>query len=162
MRIKCVSLYLNEEQIEELDIQLHPREQSIYGSYLTIGKEYLVFGLQFQVDPNKHDTGPKVTITPDIGYVVSFPLGLFQITDPRVSRYWEARSLSVATIGFYPSSFYRESDRNYPPTWYGESYLNDLIEEGEPGTIEDFERGCALLESEFADHPYMGKDGDRD
>ena len=120
---------------------------------VTVGKEYLVFGLQLDLDREGQRVGPLVCIFPDVGYLLTLPLCLFEVTDPRVSRYWQVRSRSPGTIGIYPPSFYRESDEQFPPSWFGEGYLRALDDDQDPETAADFERVCGLLVAEFEESP---------
>ena len=72
---------------------------------------------------------------PEIPTIVPAPLSLFEIKDPRGSRYWEMRTSDECIVRFWPSSFHRE-------------FYHDDLSEREPGLVEDFWRVYALIEAE--------------
>lgn len=134
MKVRCVFTTMNDAQRQEL--ALNPFQQMDQRGSLTVGKEYLVLGLEFEVDPAGFETGTYVWIVPDVGYVVRFRLLYFEITDPQVSRYWQAQSLSAGNVTLFPPSFYREN------------YLKELIEDRVPEVDEDFFQVLTLLQLE--------------
>ena len=87
VRVRCIATYPNAEQIEKLGICFY-EDQTFH---LSVGREYIVFGLRFEVDSEGMGTGPWVDLISDYGHLSSAPLYLFEITDGRVSRYWDAR-----------------------------------------------------------------------
>jgi len=153
MKVRCRSTAYTEEQRVELGIDDDPWMSKNLGGKVTIGKEYLVFGLEVDLDRERQRVGPFVTIIPDVGYLLTLPLCLFQVTDPRVSRHWEVQSRSAGTMGLYPPSFYREPDEQSPPSWFLEGYLQSLDDDQDPATAADFERVCDLLVAESEEPP---------
>lgn len=133
MIVRCVSEWPSEEQIEKLG-EGFSRNQS-FG--VKVGREYVVLALDFFIESNLFGTGAYIEYPDDEFDQVYFaPLCLFEIVDPRASRFWEAR--------------YRE-DKGWvtlrPPSFYRDYYKEDLFE-GVPEIVEDFRRVRALLEYE--------------
>jgi hypothetical protein len=90
MKVRCVSDFYNEETLERLQAEgLRLRGSWHFKGSLTVGKEYLVVALGFTFAPAPDNLGPSVVLIPDAGYLVAFPLALFEVTDPRVSCYWD-------------------------------------------------------------------------
>ena len=116
MKIRCIAELPNEEQAVRLGKNYSPGKQEFS---LFIGKEYIVFGLSIL------DGATWVQILSDFGYLYSVPLCLFEITDGRVSRYWQARSYENGTLKLWPPSFYQD-------------YYHDDLIEGVPEVVEDF------------------------
>jgi hypothetical protein len=145
MKVRCVSDFYNEQSRERLQAE----GLRLHGSWhfkrsLTVGKEYLVVALSFTFAPAPDELGPSVVLIPDAGYLVAFPLALFEVTDPRASRYWTLHvdvdrdaGSTVVTLG--PPSIYHHL----------RAYL-DQLEQGEPSVDADFSHVYALLEAEAA------------
>jgi len=89
MKVRCESLHLTEEQRMKLGVSIPLVD---YAYALTVGQEYLVLGLSFQADPKHVETGAYVYVPLGDKGVGTCALGLFAITDPRVSRYWQIRT----------------------------------------------------------------------
>ncbi len=92
MKLRCVSDYVTEQQRAALGRRPY---QGHLEWGLTVGQEYLVLGLTFEADPEHFRTGPHVDLllkTGDVLNVRSYDLCLFEISDPRASRYWEVRT----------------------------------------------------------------------
>jgi len=126
MRIQCVREFPTEEQVLQLGSYYRPGKQVFH---VQVGKEYLVYGITFL------SGCPWVELKEDFGYLHRAPLGLFEITDGRVSSYWETRCIG-RDICFWPPSFYREY------------YFDDLLE-GVEEVLEDFRTVSSRVEAEF-------------
>jgi len=131
MKVKCVQAYPTPEQIAKLGPDFLKRQT--FG--VTVGEEYLVLGLQFQINSTLFGTGVVIQFINDDGHIGFAPLYLFEIIDGRPSKYWEARFWEDGSLTLWPTSFYRE-------------YYHDDLSEDVPEVVEDFKRVRALLESE--------------
>jgi hypothetical protein len=133
MILRCISAYPNEGQIQLLGPGF-PEKRSFA---VVPGREYIVLGLIVDSSPHSDTRGAWVDVLmePEIPTIISVPLCLFEIVDPRVSRYWEIRVSPEGNIRLWPSSFYRE---------YYHSDLSDRDLE----IVKDFWRTYALLEAE--------------
>ena len=133
MRVRCSGEYPSEELLELLGPDFH-RKQAFA---ISIGNEYLVLGMLFATG-EPFGIGPWIQFKEDEGRFGQAPLSLFEIIDPRVSRFWEAVDWKNGVVGLGPPSF----DRDF--------YMEDFME-GVPEIVEDFERVCRLMDSEFDD-----------
>jgi hypothetical protein len=131
MRVRCIALIPNERQALQLRKNYtHGRQEF----HIILGKEYIVFGIRIL------GGAPWVDIVTDSGYLYPVPLCLFEITDGRVSQYWELH-------------FYEDGDLTlWPPSFYKEYYHDDLIE-GVYEVVEDFDRVRTLIEAEAQPKP---------
>jgi hypothetical protein len=77
----------------------------------------------------------EVLMEPDIPTLIPAPLCLFEIVDPRVSRYWEIHVSDEGMVRLWPPSFYRE-------------YYHDDLSDRAPEIVKDFWRVHALIEAE--------------
>lgn len=130
MKVRCISPYPTDRQIEKLG--KFYKKQS-FG--VSVGKEYLVLGITFLINSALFGTGVIIDFHDDDGNVGNAPLFLFEITDRRSSKYWEAKFHDDGSFQLQPSSFYKE---NY----------HDLLSDGVEEVMEDFKRVLALLEAE--------------
>ena len=89
MKVKCKSLRNTALDDKPLSVVGLWRKMDL-GNFLTVGKEYGVLGLEFSLAPQPEVAGMSVLIIPDVGFYASFDIELFEMTDQRVSRYWEA------------------------------------------------------------------------
>jgi hypothetical protein len=126
VRIKCNNLVPNEKQAKQLGDYYYPGKQDFY---LNLGREYVVFGIRIL------NGMPWVDLVSDTNYLFPAPLCLFEITDGRVSQYWETRVSKDGNLLIWPRSFYRE-------------YYHDDLLEGVQDVVEDFERVRAMIEAE--------------
>jgi len=131
MRVKCILNYPTPKQIERLGDFY---KNQAFG--VTVGKEYLVFGLHFLIKCEGFGTGVQVQFLDDDGHLGFAPLFMFTIVDGRPSKYWEARFWEDGHLTLQPPSFYRD-------------YYHDDLSEDVPEVVEDFKRVRAMLESEF-------------
>jgi hypothetical protein len=128
MRAKCV--------------RLSPAQRELAGSgkqdfHLTIGSQYLVFGIQFAIDSELHGTGVWLHLVSDHGHLSWAPISLFDIVDPRVSKHWRIH-VDHYGVRLWPESFFQ-------------AFYHDDLSEDVPNVMEDFKKVRALLESEAAE-----------
>lgn len=133
MIVKCISTYPTEAQIQTLGLRFS-RSHS-YG--VVPGREYLVLALIIDAAAESNGRGAwlGILMEPEIPTVIEVPICLFEIVDPRVSRYWEIRVSDKGVVRFWPPSFYRE-------------YYHDDLSDRDPETVKDFWRVCAMIEAE--------------
>jgi hypothetical protein len=131
MIVKCISNYPTEDQLSRLGPKFF-KEQDFH---VTIGKEYVVFGLTTTVEPGYTGLGLSIEIVSDFEYLVSAPICLFEILEGTPSRFWELRVSDDNTILLWPRSFYRE--------FYHDDLSNHTRE-----IVEDFTHIRALIEAE--------------
>jgi hypothetical protein len=146
MKVRCVSDYVTEEQRAALG---RGKYQVGIDTRLTIGEEYLALGLTFEADPDHFMTGPYVHILLDNGNFALCDLCLFEITDPRASRYWEVRTAQfdsrqiVELLPPYLSGILSIADEDERPTWeQDEGYFAAL-------NSPEFRQVCELLQREY-------------
>lgn len=135
MIVRCIRSYPTEEQVSRLGPEFF--RNRAFG--IEPGEEYVVLALTVDFGTRHTGLGPWVQIYTRkhvVHAITSAPLCLFEIIDPRVSRYWEVRAPDGATAAtFWPSSFYRP-------------YYHDDLSEDVPEVVADFERVLDLVESE--------------
>jgi hypothetical protein len=132
MRVRCVSTYPNEEQILRLGKGFY-RDQAFH---IEVGKDYVVLGLAFSADSGI----PFIALVGKYGKLSHAPLCLFEVTDARVSSYWEVRVMGNGAIVFWPHSFFRE-------------FYHDDLSELVPEVVADFDRVRATMEAEASEKP---------
>lgn len=110
------------------------REQSFH---ITPGKEYTVLGLQLEVGARLWGVGAYVQIASDYGGISFAPLELFEITDARASRFWEAHLWEGGAVTLWPAAFYR-------------AYFHDDLSEQEPSAVAAYNLAKATIESEYS------------
>jgi hypothetical protein len=103
---------------------------------VTVGKEYVVLGISFLVASEVYGNCPLFGICDDAGRLVSMPTVLFELVDPRPSRFWLAKRGGKSDLLLWPEEFYRE-------------YFHDDLSERDPATVAAFSGVVARLESEF-------------
>jgi len=126
MKVRCIALLPNENQAQQLSKNYSHGRQEFH---LVLGEEYVVFGLSIL------GGAAWVDLVTDSEYPVPVPLCLFEITDGRVSQYWEARFYEDGDLTLWPPSFYKE-------------YYHDDLSEGVSEVVEDFKRVRAFIEAE--------------
>ena len=129
MRVRCIAELPTEEQAKRLG-RFYAGTRQSFG--VTIGMEYLVFGLRVV------EGSVLLDIPQDFEQLYPVPLCLFEITDPRVPSLWSARLRDDGSLLLWPPSFF---EREY--------YHQDLLERV-PSVLEDFERVRRRLEVESA------------
>lgn len=119
MKIKCIQLKLNDSQCSILG--KNPSAKNSF--YLTLNREYAVFGLTFK--NGEFGNGCFVEILSDHSHLISVPLILFEIVDHSISKYWMIKLFPEGTITMWPPSMYRE--------FYHDDLSEDVVE-----VVEDF------------------------
>lgn len=99
------------------------------------GREYVVIGVDFAVDSRVHGTGTWLHLVNDDDRLSWAPLGLFDVTDPRVSSQWELRQHADGQVTLWPPALYRE-------------FFHDDLSEREAEVIAEFQRVRESLEAE--------------
>ena len=86
MQVKCLARELTgeQEQATNAPARFRPRYQ------ITEGREYLVLGISFVLNSAVYGNCCLFTIQEDAARCVLVPSALFEIPDPRVSRFWLA------------------------------------------------------------------------
>jgi hypothetical protein len=131
MIVKCVSKYPDSDQLK----QLGPKFFKDQDFHVTVGKEYIVFGLTVALEPDYGGLGLSMEILSDYENLVDYPACLFEIVEGTVSRHWELRVGAHGVITLWPPSFYKD-------------YYHDRLSEGMPEFTEDFVRVRAMIEAE--------------
>jgi len=129
MIVRCIS---NELTVEQKGVL--PEEFRSSDFHVTIEREYIVFGLT--INSINDQTVCLVQHISDYGHLINTPMFLFDITDKRVSKYWEIKIHSDESITFWIPSFYKE-------------YYHDDLFEGVPEIKEDFEIMKKKIEEEY-------------
>jgi hypothetical protein len=129
VRVKCTAERLSTDQQRRLGSELLRQE-----FHLTVGQEYLVFGLQFRFG-SAGGVGVWIEYETELGYLGSAPLALFEVTDSRVSRFWEFAVAPDGTALLEPLSFRRE-------------YYFDDLSSGVESVLRDFEEVKRTLSTE--------------
>lgn len=130
MKIKCVSVSLNEDQLYVLG--KHANVKNNFS--LSVGKEYVVFGLTFEF--LESGNGCFVQILSDSNHLVHVPIILFEIIDNRMSKFWELKNFPDGNVAIWPPTLYRE--------FYHDDLSEDTIE-----VTEDFKRVKEQILGEF-------------
>lgn len=148
MKVTCVTTALSEEMLSAVGGS--QRWEMDKKSSLTVGKEYLVYGLEFVIDSDGGDSGTHVMLVPDVGYLVSFRLDYFSISDPRASKHWQVRQWGPTRTTLFPPSFYREGylEKYCAQDEFAPSEIRDVL--------DDFEKVSQLLTREAADAAARG------
>jgi hypothetical protein len=129
MRVVCTASFPNQEQINELGDDFYTNQD--FG--LIVGREYLVLGLSYTTHSY---CGNTVTVSYfDEDHLLLAPIILFEITDHRVSHYWEVRKTENGSLTLWPPLFY-------------ESFFRNRLSDYEKEARESFERVYQLLDSE--------------
>jgi hypothetical protein len=125
MKVKCLKQYPTHEELEYLGENFQRRQEF----HITAGNEYLVLGMSFL------GNATWVDIECDSEHVTSVPLLLFEIKDPKVSRYWICKMKGNNVVVLWP------------PSWLQDFYHDDLLE-GRESVVQDFLSVKELLEKE--------------
>lgn len=127
MRVKCISTYPTEEQVQRLGKSFY-RNQAFH---IEEGKDYVVLGIEFSADSSI----PFISIVGQYGKLNHAPLSLFEVVDARLSRHWEIRVLGNGATVFWPNSFFRD-------------FYHDDLSELVPEVVADFDRVRTRMEAE--------------
>jgi hypothetical protein len=80
------------------------------------------------------------TIQDDAGRCVSIPSMLFDITDPRSSRFWLVRRNEVSSLTLWPEEFYKD-------------FFHDRVTDGDPDALVDLGAVVTRLGAESSSKP---------
>lgn len=103
MRVRCISTQLTNDQKHQLRL-IGP--SSIY--QIVPGQTYLVLGITFMFPIEPYGGGVHYEILNDNGQTRGIPSCLFEIQDPRCSKYWIAREHEGGSLHLWPEEFYAE------------------------------------------------------
>jgi hypothetical protein len=120
-----------DEQMTSLDIDF-AGSINPYGA--VVGKDYLVLGLVFSRARSMIGTDLGVAYE-EHGYILHAPLIMFEVIDPRASSKWVLRRSQAGDLCLWPPSFFTD-------------YYQDLLSDGDPETVRDFQRVYAELREE--------------
>lgn len=126
MKVRCITISDPKYRADQYRFQ--------QAFHVTVGREYLVLGLQFSNGSEVHRAGVWLHLVSDHGHLTWAPLDLFEIVSPRGSRYWVARVTDYG-LTLWPESLYRE-------------YYHEDLAEGVLEIEADFRRVRELLELE--------------
>jgi hypothetical protein len=120
-------------------------QQLGYGEYrqwsypeLESGWEYVVYGLHFADRSRKYGTGVwVVVIGRHFDWLVTAPLGLFEVIDTRASRHWVFQRWDDGGVALCLPSFSRP-------------FFEIELQDGDPETMALFRQMRQILESEFS------------
>jgi len=130
-------------------VQLTPEQEARIGAtfppdaaeLLTVGAQYLVIGLQYDVNSIIWGTGAWIQLQLPAERLLFAPLCLFDIVDGRPARLWHTRLWEDGSITLWPPPFYRD-------------YFHDDIKGGVAAAVADLRRAVELLQLEAeAPHP---------
>jgi len=111
---------------------------------IKIGHEYLVYTVACIFEKGEYQGLTLYGVEDEFGRLIPVPSGLFEITDPRASRFWLASSDE--------GSFYMR-----PRELIENVYLSDDIHEDLPGARATFQKIKVRLEAEAGGEPAVGK-----
>jgi len=134
MKVRCLANVATADQVKRYG--LDPRVEHRY--YVTPGKEYLVLALTAVAGDSAYGPGVTVDVLDDFERWSIKPLFLFEVVDPRPSRYWLAKKVGEAELALWPESFFQD-------------FYHDHLTDGVPDVVADFKRVCGLLEAEYAE-----------
>jgi hypothetical protein len=136
MKVRCIARRPTPSQVAEFGFS-SPFKRDFH---VTIGKQYLVLALEFISESNFYGRGVLIEAIDDFGDWAMFPLLLFDVVDPRLSRYWIAQKTKDNSLMLGPPSFFRR-------------YYHDDLTDGAPEIVADFRQVTALLEAEYEEDP---------
>lgn len=97
---------------------------------LSIGSNYLVLGVSFG------SYGVLLQIVDDYGKCIFVPICIFDVIDPRPSKYWKFKKTSDSDLLLWPSEFFVD-------------YFHDDLSDGDGRVISIFKRVVNDIENEF-------------
>ena len=138
MKVKCVKNQLTEEECKAINAEVTtgPGRTDI-----TIGKTYIVLGLNFYSENGTYFRGTVIDFIDDQGQYAWTTLAYFEIVDPRVSIFWRAK-VGLTHFSLWPAEFHRE-------------FFHDDLSDGVPEVVAMFNRAVERLTYEF-DDPKLG------
>lgn len=130
MKVRCISRALDAGQCSKLRVTNSIEYQ------LVIGNTYLVLALTMMTDGEPHGGGVHYQILNDYGAIRSIPSVLFEIEDPRCSRFWNAQAHEDGSLLLWPEEFFTK-------------YFHDDLSEGVQETVKVFAEVVNRLSIEF-------------
>ena len=131
MKVRCIADKLSAEQ--KLILGMPESQNPNY--QITVGMIYTVLGISYQTQSN-YCNGIMLEIQEDQKEsCISIPLSLFEVVDPRVSRYWIARQEKY-DMTLWPKEFYT-------------AFFHDDLTDGIKEVMEIYRRVANNIESEF-------------
>ena len=133
MKVRCLANNLTDSQIKALGIE------NLYAPtyQLTVGKIYNVLSLTVLVRSSIYGSGIVVDIVEDgHKFCVSIPLCLFEITDPRPSSFWIAKTDLDFSLTLWPLEFYSK-------------FFHDDLTDGIEDVQKVFDSVVKKIEQEF-------------
>ena len=134
MKVRCLANQATSEQAQKYG--LDPRVDHRFD--VTPDRTYTVIGLTMMVKSWSSGAGVALDLLDDFSRWSIQPLFLFEVIDPRPSRYWVAKKLGEAELALWPESFFQD-------------FYHDHLTDGVPEVVADFKRVCGLLEAEYAE-----------
>lgn len=132
MRVKCLNHELTEEQ--RLVLKVPPVLRTKH--QISIGKEYLVLGISFEIGSPVYGNTVLLQVVNDAGHCSFIPAALFEIVDGRCSSFWEARFYEHGGVTMWPAEFYK-------------TYFHDDLSNNDPETRKTFESVLTKMKAEF-------------
>lgn len=130
MRIECISETPTRGQRDKLGPDYRASDHGV-----TEGKQYIVFGLQFQDGGKPLGRGTWFHVENDTGLLGWVPLPLVRIVDDRVPAFWRISRFEHG-VRLWPAALEQE-------------YFHDDLAEGVPEVVEAFKKlRLRLLEDE--------------
>jgi hypothetical protein len=130
MKVVCTSRHPTKEQNIVLG---YPNGESV-GYEISVGKEYVVLGISFQLS-SPMNKGVTFLLRDNFDRCAFVPACLLDITDPRPSLFWVATRHDDFDLSLWPREFHGE-------------YFHDLLSDGEPAETKMFRVVCQALELE--------------
>ena len=134
MKTKCISRELTEEQRVFFKVPpvLRTKHQ------ISIGKEYLVLGISFEISSPIYGNTALLQIVNDAGRCAFIPTALFEVIDGRCSSFWETRLHEGGAVTLWPIEFY-------------EPYFHDDLSNHDPAARQLFDSVFRKMRAEFGD-----------
>ena len=128
MKVRCVTTNRGDAAFAKLGLEPRRGMHGDFSAYVTIGEEYLVFGVETEAYAEEWKDGPRVLVRPygGRGLITSLPFSLFEVSDPRASRHWHMDVLTDGAVLVMQPELY------------------DVVTDETPSSIEDEE---AAMES---------------
>jgi hypothetical protein len=142
MKVICARTLLSEEQIATYNTSWR-EEGGDHRRALTVGKEYLVYGLTFNYENTRSESGVYVLIVPDHGYLMLFRLAYFRISDSHVSSSWHVGQTHSGEVALYPAPFFDDN--------FLESY--STLDERSPEEIPELRRRFEQITTQLLTEP---------
>jgi hypothetical protein len=138
MRVRCVSNRTDDPSIP-CSNAVDDGWLTDLSAFLTRGKEYTVYALA------SCRGVPAYVLCSDRywRYPELYPAGLFEVSDPRPSRYWE--------VGFWPGSADRQIRPAFfigPPAWIAEASFYERVLDGQEAELAEWRRFKQSLDQE--------------